>query len=124
MSEVELKVGEWRCAGCGNRDHVTACAEAIVFGTVDGPEEVTEDDTEQVGLCGGSVECRVHQGTEPLERWDGEHWVRWHPCEECEGTGAVTNPREVFSRVRLTCRRCFGQGGWWPGLTRNPFGAH
>jgi len=117
--------GDWRCVGCGDASQVYACAEAIVFGWIDGPELVTEDDTEQIGLCAGSIECRVHQGTEELERWDGERWVRWHSCEDCEGRGSERNPRVVFSDVRLTCRRCFGDGGWWPGISpRNPFGAH
>jgi hypothetical protein len=115
--------GEWRCVGCGDGKQLYACAEAIVFGRIDGPESVTEDHSEQVGLCGGSIECRVHQQTEELERWDGRRWVRFVECDRCEGRGAETNPRAVFGD-RIRCSGCGGLGGRWPGLTHNPFGAH
>jgi hypothetical protein len=115
--------GEWRCAGCGDGEKVYGCAEAIVFGRLDGPESVTEDDTEQIGICSGSVECSVHQNTEPLERWDGERWVQWEPCVPCDGRGSETNPRSVFG-PKITCRTCGGRGGQWPGLSTNPHGSH
>jgi hypothetical protein len=120
VARKKREIGEWRCSACGDATEVYACAVAIVFGRIDGPELVTEDDTEQTELCAGSEECRVHQNTEPLERWNGKRWVRWQDCPECEGTGRRRNPYNV--RVEIPCRRCFALGGWWPGITKNPGG--
>lgn len=120
---VGISLGAWRCVGCGDASQLFACAEAIVFGRIDSPESVTEDSIDQIGLCGGSIECRVHQQTEPLERWDGERWARFETCKRCEGSGGEPNPRNFFAG-RIRCRHCGGLGGHWPGLLRNPFGAH
>lgn len=118
-----IESGSWRCAGCGHGKEIYACAEAIVSGQLEGAELVTEDSVEQVGLCGGSEECRVHQSTEPLERWNGEEWVQWVTCDACEGRGQVKARWDV--RIDTGCSRCAGAGGHWPGLSRlNPFGAH
>lgn len=113
-SPHKREVGAWRCSDCGDAEHLYGCAVAIVFGRVEGSDDISVDRVEPTELCGGSIECRIHQGTAEVERWDGRRWVRWHVCEECDGKGSRISPRDV--RETVTCGRCHGHGGWWPGV--------
>lgn len=108
------EIGTWRCSACGDAQNLYGCAVAIVFGRVEGPELLSEDDTEQTELCAGSIECRVHQGTAEVERWDGGRWVTWQGCEGCDGTGRTHASWDV--RETATCQDCRGHGGRWPGI--------
>lgn len=121
---TDIEKGMYRCFGCGDAKQLYGCAEAIIYGRVDGPESVTLDDEEQIGLCAGSIECVVHHSTEPLQRFDGYRWVAWITCEDCMGRG-VTLDLWYGRGAQRPCVVCKGRGGWWPGLGQvNPFGAH
>lgn len=113
-SRRKREVGTWRCSVCGSAENLYGCAVAIVFGRLEGADDIRPERIEPTELCSGSIECRIHQGTAEVERWDGRRWVRWHECEKCDGKGSTHAPWNV--RETVTCGECNGHGGWWPGV--------
>lgn len=126
--------GEYRCAGCGHGDHLSAAAVSYVTGGLLPDGSVVESDSEQDYTITASIECSVHlmpgEGS-GLERWVDGAWCRWVPCEwkQLDGAHEPTvckdGERHRYGKSNgWACPSCEGAGGAWMPIDQTPAETH
>lgn len=122
--------GEYRCAGCGHGEHLSAAAVAFVTGPLLADGSVVEHGSEQDHTIAESIECSEHPVPGPfshLERWIDGAWCEWLPCSwtkpdgHWEPTVCVHGKQHRYGKpTGSNCPSCDGAGGAWTPLAQIP----
>lgn len=98
----------YRCAECGNGDHLSCWSIGLFEGPMGSDGSLLrydwEEDTE---VQESSIKCAIHGDCVPIHKLIGGVYHRWERCESCEGKG---DWRGYLGR-RQSCSKCRGRGG-------------
>lgn len=110
--------GSYRCAVCGDGQHLTAYAQTVSCGPLraDGGDLLSFDETYTCFIFGDSVSCSLHGEREIEVLVEGE-WSVWSRCGECGGRGRVGAGRHPRYPDGWRCDKCQGAGGRYVSAT-------